>query len=141
MELIQLILKVVIIGIVYIIIFFALRIMYKDIKNGGKNKVKKNPFGLEIIQPGNNPNLKRGGVIPIQGGVTLGRKEDNMVLLSDEYVSNHHARIYVKNTEYYLEDMKSTNGTTINSNKVLGKVLIKKGDSIKVGTAEFKVIG
>ena len=141
MEFVKLIMKFVIIGIVYIIIFVALRIMYKDMKNGGKKKAKKDPFGLEIIKPGRNSNLKKGGVIPIQNSITLGRKEDNTVILNDEYVSNHHARIYIKNTDYFLEDRNSTNGTKLNSNKLVGKSLIKKGDTIQIGTSEFKVIG
>ncbi|MBC8063085.1 MAG: FHA domain-containing protein [Clostridiaceae bacterium] len=141
MVLLGFIMKIAIIGVVYIIIFVALRIMYKDIKNGGKKKVKKEPFGLEIIKPGKNSNLKSGGVIPIQNNITIGRKEDNMVVLNDEYVSGHHARIYIKNTDYFLEDMNSTNGTRLNSNKLVGKSIIKKGDTISIGTSEFKVIG
>lgn len=141
MDFVQLIMKYAIIGVVYIIIFVALIIMYKDIRNGGKKKAKKNPFGLEIIKPGKNSNLKMGGVIPVQNSITIGRKEDNTVILNEEYVSSHHARIYIKNTDYFLEDMKSTNGTKLNSNKLVGKSLIKKGDTIQIGTSEFKVIG
>ena len=136
-----LIMKIAIIGVVYIIIFVALRIMYKDIKSGGKKKVKKNPFGLEIIKPGKNSNLKSGGVIPIRNSISIGRKDDNTVILTDEYVSGHHARIYIKNTDYFLEDRNSTNGTKLNSNKLIGKSLIKRGDIIQIGTSEFKVIG
>lgn len=141
MEFLGLIFKIAIIGIVYVIIFFALKIMYKDIKTGGKKKEKRNPFGLEVINPGKNISLKLGGVIPIQSGVTIGRKEDNVVILGDEYVSNRHAKIYIKNTEYYLEDLNSTNGTSLNSIKISGKLQIKKGDIIQIGTSEFKVIG
>ena len=141
MDFVQLIMRIAIIGVVYIIIFVALRIMYKDIKNGGKKKVKKDPFGLEIVKPGRNSNLKMGGVIPIQNSITIGRREDNTVILTDEYVSSYHAKIYVKNTDYFLEDRNSTNGTKLNSNKLVGKSLIKKGDTIQIGTSEFKVIG
>jgi pSer/pThr/pTyr-binding forkhead associated (FHA) protein len=119
----------------------ALRIMYKDIKNGDKKKVKKKPFGLEILEPGENSNLKNGGVIPLNNGATIGRKSDNMVILNDSYVSNHHAKIYIKNMEYYLEDLKSTNGTFLNSARVTKNEQLAKGDIIKIGTSEFKVIG
>ena len=141
MDFVQLIMKLAIIGVVYIIIFVALRIMYKDIKSGGKKKVKKDPFGLEVIKPGRNSNLKMGGVIPIQNSITLGRKDDNTVILNDEYVSSYHARIYIKNTDYFLEDRNSTNGIKLNSNKLIGKSIIKRGDMIQIGTSEFKVIG
>ena len=141
MELIKLIFKILIIVIVYLIIFMALRIMYKDIKNGDKKRVKKKPFGLEIINAGENNSLKNGGVIPLQNGATIGRKSDNMIILNDEYVSNHHAKIYIKNTDYYLQDLKSTNGTYLNSDKVTEQIMLEKGDLIEIGTSQFKVIG
>ena len=133
--------KVVIIGIVYIIIFTVLSIIYKDIKNGGKKKASKKSLGLEIMVPGENSNLKKGGVIPIMGALTIGRKEDNRLILNNPYVSGHHARIYLKNGEYTLEDLKSTNGVIVNNKKLEDICLIKPGDEIKIGDSIFKVIG
>lgn len=139
----SLIFKLIIIGIVYIIIFFALRIMYKDIKNGGRRaKVgNRKSFGLEIIEPGNNANLRRGGVIPIQREITVGRKNDNLLVLDDPYASGHHARIYVKNNDCIIEDLRSTNGTLLNGLKVEGREYLNSGDEIKIGNTSFKVIG
>ncbi len=138
----SLIFKVVIIGIVYIIILFALRIMYKDIKNGGSKKApRKKTFGLEVMQSGTNENLREGSVIPIGREVTLGRRDDNSVVLKESYVSGHHARIYLRNTDYVLEDLNSTNGTLLNDEKVEKKTYVRVGDEIKIGSAVFKVIG
>lgn len=137
----SLIFKFIILGIFYIIIFLALRIMYKDIKNNGRQKLKRYNFGLEIVEPGNSINLKRGGVIPINGEITLGRKQDNLFILDDQFVSGHHARIYPLNDNYVLEDLGSTNGTLLNNTRIKGKATIAIGDSIKVGSTVFKVIG
>jgi len=63
------------------------------------------------------------------------------LILGDKYVSSQHAKIYLKNTDYILEDLRSTNGTLKNNKKVSDKVSIKKGDEIKIGTSTFKVIG
>lgn len=133
--------KFLIIGIVYIIIFVALRIIYKDIKNGGRKPLRRRSFGLEVINPGHSNSLKRGGVIPINGLLTVGRKEDNLIILDDPYVSGHHARVYTKNNDYIIEDLKSTNGTLLNGNRLDNKILLKAGDEIKIGSSVFKVIG
>lgn len=138
----SLIFKIIIIVIVYAIILFALRIMYKDIKSGGSKKTsRKKTFGLEVVDPGNNNNLRRGSVIPINREITIGRRDDNSVILREGYVSGHHARIYLRNTDYIMEDLNSTNGTILNNKKVEKKVCIKVGDEIKIGSAGFKVIG
>lgn len=139
----SIIFKIIIIAIIYIIIFLALRIMYKDIKNGGRRARTGNrkSFGLEIIEPGNNANLRRGGVIPIQSEITIGRKSDNLLILDDPYASGHHARIYTKNNDCIIEDLRSTNGTLLNGSKVEGREYLNSGDEIKIGNTSFRVIG
>ncbi len=139
---ISLIMRFAIIAIIYIIIIFALRIMYKDMKGGAKKKpVIKKTMGLEVIERGENFNLRVGAVIPLNDELTIGRKADNLLILGDKYVSSKHARIFIKNTDYVLHDLGSTNGTLKNNKKVTDKVGIKKGDEIKIGTSIFKVIG
>ena len=139
----SLFLKYAIIAIIYLIIIFALRIMYKDIKGGsGKKKtVIKKTMGLEVIERGENFNLRMGAVIPLNDELSVGRKADNLLILGDKYVSSQHAKIFRKNTDYILQDLGSTNGTLLNNKKVKDKVVIKKGDQIKIGTSIFKVIG
>lgn len=130
----------VIIGIIYLIIFLSLRIMYKDVKNGDRKRRTRKTLGLEIISAGQNSNLKRGGVIPVNGKLTIGRKDDNLLVLIDPYVSSHHVKIFLKNTDFIIEDMGSTNGTLLNGERMEGKQLLSAGDEIKVGSAVFKVI-
>lgn len=142
----SMIFKFAIIIIVYLIIFFALKIMYKDIKNPsvirGKSRKKKkvSPKGLEVISNGENKNFKIGGVIPIQDELTIGRKEDNQLIISDKYVSSHHATIYLNENKIVMEDLGSTNGTFVNDYRCSGKVYLKDGDIVKVGTVKFKVM-
>ncbi|HBC97961.1 MAG TPA: hypothetical protein DC034_14365 [Clostridium sp.] len=139
----SIIFKIVIIGIVYIIIFWALRIMYKDIKVGSRRARKGNrrSFGLEVLNPGSNSNLRRGAVIPVRREITVGRKNDNQLVLEDPYASGHHARIYIRNgKDCILEDLESTNGTLLNGKKLRGKHYLNSGDEIRIGNTSFKFI-
>jgi len=132
--------KVLIIAIVWLIIFYALRLIYKDIKSEGKKKVGKKSFAIEVVQTGENPLLKKGSVIIVHRELTFGRKDDNSVILSDPYVSSHHGKIFLKNTDYILQDLGSTNGIQYNGKPVVDKVLLNSGDTIKIGGARFKVV-
>lgn len=140
-SMLKVIFTVLIIAIIYLIIFFSLKIMYKDIKSGGKKQVNTKKLGLEIIKVGPNESLKKGGIVPLGPMITLGRKEDNMLILRDPYCSGHHARIYSKNGMYILEDLESTNGTLLNGEKVSAKIVLKPQDEIKIGSLVLKVIG
>lgn len=141
MPLVKLVLKILIILIIYLIIFWALKIMYKDIKRGNRKRKTRKMFGLEIVNVGNgNTNLKIGSVIPIHNVVSIGRKEDNILPLKNKYVSAHHAKIYVKNDECFIEDLKSTNGTIVNNKNISNPTYLNAGDEIVIGEYVFKVI-
>ncbi|NLM34757.1 MAG: FHA domain-containing protein [Clostridiales bacterium] len=140
-DLLKPILGVLVIVIIYVIIFMALRIMYKDVKSGDKKKALKKAYGLEVVSAVEGSNLKRGSIIPINRVITLGRREDNLVVLNDPYASGYHAKIYPKNTEYFVEDLNSTNGTLLNDEFVEGKVPLEIGDEIRIGVTRFRVIG
>lgn len=142
MEILKFGLKVGVIVLIYFIIFYALKIMYTDTKAPGKkrDKVKRATMGLEVIQAGDNSNLKTGGVLPLADIITMGRKGDNTVVLDDKYVSSHHIKIFKRNNEYMLEDLDSTNGTKVNDIRIENRVVLRAEDEIKVGTAIFKLI-
>lgn len=142
MEIIKFVLRLSVIAIIYFIIIYALKIMYTDTKSAGKKKkkVRRATDALEVLSSGDNTNLKTGSIIPIADSLTMGRKSDNIVVLDDKYTSSHHLRIYMRNNEYVLEDLESTNGTKVNDVKVKSTVALKNGDIIKVGTAVFKLI-
>lgn len=134
---------VVFIVILYVIIYYALKIMYRDVKNGGKKRrppVTKGSFGLEIINSGNSTDLKDGSIIPIRSDLTIGRKDNNSIVLSDPHISGNHAQIIVRNDSLFIEDLNSTNGTYLNGNKISNKVKLSNKDEIKIGNSIFKIL-
>ena len=65
--------------------------------------------------------------------VTVGRREDNDVVVDNMAVSGHHAQIEEEEPNYYiLVDLESLNGTFLNQKKVT-RERIFDGDSIIIG--------
>ncbi|MBQ6820701.1 MAG: FHA domain-containing protein [Clostridium sp.] len=128
--------------VLYFIIYYALKIMYKDVKSGGKrgqSSVKKN-YGIEVLNAGENFNLEEGSILLLNGLMTIGRKEGNTIKLTDQYASGNHAKIVAKNNEIIIEDLNSTNGVYINEEKVNVHSKLRANDKIRIGSATFKVI-
>src|SRR5207253_4336431 len=73
--------------------------------------------------------------ITIDKGITsLGRTLDNIVSLSDDSnVSRYHAEIETRGDEFWLIELGSSNGTTVNDQKVYSEKLLKDGDMIVLG--------
>lgn len=141
LSILSLVFKIIIIVIIYVIIFTALRIMYKDMKGGGKSRrAGIRNYGLEVLSPGNSSSLRKGAVIPVKGPVTIGRKPDNILVLDDPYASSYHAKVYFKNGDCIIEDLDSTNGTLLNGEKLVGKEYLISGDEITIGSISLRFI-
>ncbi|MGL4773171.1 MAG: FHA domain-containing protein [Clostridium sp.] len=133
---------IIFIVILYLIIYYSLKIMYKDVKGGGKKKSTgpKRNFGLEVLETTENSGVKEGAVFPIRDEVTIGRKDDNSIVLQDGHVSGNHAKVIVRNNIAYLEDLNSTNGCFINGEIVKGRVKLFPKDEVRVGNTVFRVL-
>lgn len=75
-------------------------------------------------------------------GVRIGRQtEVNNVVIPDDEVSLRHCVLYRKGGSLVLEDLRSTNGTTVThglrSGRVRGAVYVYDGDKIRVGSTEM----
>jgi hypothetical protein len=65
---------------------------------------------------------------------TIGRTPDNDISFpEDTNVSRYHAEIESKFGDYWLIDLKSSNGTTVNGNRVDRDILLNEGDKIVLG--------
>ena len=75
-----------------------------------------------------------GKAYKIEGEMILGRGEGSQIVLDDEGVSRHHAKL-VKRPEGRVEliDLNSTNGTFCNGLKVRAQ-LLNDGDKVQVGS-------
>lgn len=69
--------------------------------------------------------------------ITLGRREDNQIVVNDPNVSRYHARIYFDTKEWRIEDLKSTNGLFLNGKKTK-KAPLNTGDEIRLGSTLMK---
>ncbi|WP_196000893.1 FHA domain-containing protein [Clostridium sp. 1001271B_151109_B4] len=141
-KLVTFVFGIIFIILLYVIIYYALKIMYKDVKTGGKarNNSSGIRYGIEVIQTGVNSVLEQGSVVPIRGIITLGRKPENTIVLTEPFVSGNHAKIYAKNNNLYVEDLNSTNGVYVNSEKIQEKYKLVADDEVKIGSAIFKVL-
>ncbi len=71
--------------------------------------------------------------IPVlKESITLGRNEDNTVVIDNLAVSGYHARIDKAGSDFVLTDLQSTNGTFVNNEKIVSHKL-QHGDKIIVG--------
>lgn len=71
--------------------------------------------------------------------MTIGRRSHNDLVIDNLAVSGEHAVVFKAGDELYLEDLGSTNGTTVNGQPIKKHVL-QGGDFIEIGKYRLKYL-
>ncbi len=104
-----------------------------------------------ILTPGTKPSVQQtaaglrmeiligpdaGKVFNINaGGASIGRASDNQIVLTDDTVSGHHAKIYFANGQFIVEEVRATNGIFINGIKT-SRAALSGNTTFKFGASE-----
>ncbi len=142
-EIVAAVFSVVFIAILYFFIFRALRLMRRDVEASARRPLSDGSapqWGLEVMESGANAHLRKGTVIPLRSGMTLGRQSDNSIVLQDPFISIHHVRFFIRDGRYVIEDLGSTNGTLLNKERLEHKTYLKVNDLITLGSTVLRVI-
>ncbi len=114
------------------------------------NKAQKPSPPPTLLLPDESPTLswlvvvggpRRGKLYRIKrSGLTIGREADNDIVLEDETVSRHHARLMVEpgigNPQVYIQDLATVNGSFVNGKRIV-RQLLQDEDRIAIGNTVF----
>jgi chromosome segregation ATPase len=77
-------------------------------------------------------------VVHVLGRKTsVGRTPENDLQIDAKYVSRHHAVILAGPAHTIIEDLNSTNGVLVNGKRI-SRQLLKDGDQVTIGRAEYR---
>jgi pSer/pThr/pTyr-binding forkhead associated (FHA) protein len=69
----------------------------------------------------------------------IGRGNDAAIRLDDDYVSTRHARIAASGEQWFVEDLGSTNGTYIGSQRISQPTTLQLGSQIRIGKTTLEL--
>ena len=72
-----------------------------------------------------------------QDVMVLGRQTDSGICLESQAVSRHHARILRVDSNFFVEDMGSSNGTYINGSRIRERAPLMEKDTLQIGPYIF----
>ena len=96
-----------------------------------KRSQRKDPthWALRVVEPPERKGVK----FALGQEITIGRAPGCSVSIEDTFASQLHARVFLRDGVYYVEDLGSTNGTLLNRKPVHGPIVFRKGDRVQVG--------
>lgn len=81
-------------------------------------------------------------VVPLDmDSLTIGRGSGHLIQLTEQNVSRDHAKLYLIDEGWVVEDLGSFNGINVNNVEVKGPVMLREGDIVTVGDYVMQLAG
>lgn len=126
--------------VVYYFILSVIRLVYLDITDA-KRREKTAGEGyayLKLINLRRDLDFKMYESYSIKESAYIGRSSKCQVYIADPFLSKTHARIFLRDGNFYIEDLKSTNGSYLNGRKLPDHpIRIKDSDKLSFGDISF----
>ena len=75
-----------------------------------------------------------GTALPLrESGTVIGRNPECALVLDDDFASGRHARIFHRDGAWFVEDLGSTNGTFLGSERLTGPMRVEAGSALRIG--------
>ncbi len=91
------------------------------------------PIGLNIEEGGFSYTFS-------QPELFIGRDPQADLHIPDDTLSGIHARVFYKNNQWMIEDLQSTNGTSINEERLSTPSVLIDGDEVTCGRIRLRVV-
>lgn len=127
--------KLALIALLYLFLLAAVRSGMGEVTRGRAGGARM--LALAVTQ---GPEELAGIKLPLDRTLVIGRDPETDLTVADDFVSSHHARVSPAPFGGVLEDLESTNGTTLNGRRVAGRTRVGPGDVIGIGSVRVKVV-
>jgi len=132
-----LILRVLLAISLYLFLCLILWMIWQDLKRAGFQAARPRvpALRLELQTRDANPLFRTY----TQPEVLLGRDSVCELRLEDEAVSARHAKFSFHHGQWWIEDLHSHNGTSLNQIKLTTATVLTNGDEVQCGAATLRV--
>lgn len=125
--------RILLIALLFLFLFAVMRTGIGLVRGQGQ----KNNAWTIAVQRG--PRELRGVKIAVNGPVIVGRAPGADIVIAASYVSGRHARFSRLGENLLIEDLGSTNGTTVNGTRIHGAEQLEDGDTVGIGDVSIRV--
>jgi hypothetical protein len=144
-EQLLLVLKVAFVILLYLFIWRVIRVASRDIAVGQESMILRpaRPREMPARQTGRlvvtqSPELAEGTTLAIERELVAGREASvDIALRRDGYASGRHARFLPSDGADIVEDLRSTNGTFVNGERLSGSRALRPGDVVTIGQTQL----
>ncbi len=141
MDVLLLILRLTLAGLLYAFLGAVLLMLWRDLRGTESRKRIARPGGRLVVveAPDQQEDALAGSTFSLQPVTSIGRSPTNTVVIADTYASSQHALLTWREGHWWLQDRDSRNGTRLNGEPVEGPVIVATGDLISLGQTKLRL--
>jgi len=123
--------------LLYLFLFGVARALIRDLRQAAREPGTEIGRLVVVTSPSAEP--AAGSSIGLDAITTLGRDVNNAIVVDDQFASAQHAVLTFRGRTWYVEDLKSTNGTFVNGVQVEGVSPLGYGDELQLGQVRMRL--
>ncbi len=140
MDILILLVRLLLSALLYVFLGAVFFFLWRDVKSAARHQVapavRERPGQLRVLRGVDGFNS--GTVLMLTPFTTIGRSDNNAIIINDPYASGEHALVTWRNGQWWLEDRDSRNGTLLNDMPVDTPLIVSHGDVIGIGQMQLK---
>ena len=132
------------IALIYFVLFLLLVTVRREfgLRIAAKQPQSPTLARLRVVNPGAHSKARPGTLFDLTSDTSLGASQDNLVILSDPYISGHHARLRFDGGVWWIEDLGSRNGTLLDGRRLppYHPEAARIGSNIQIGDVVLQLL-
>lgn len=137
-------LRIAFIVLIYLFLYQVARVSIRELvamgsaaKDDNVSTLPALSTALEMLDPAESSHVT-GTRFPLDHYSTIGRRDDNTIVIDDAFVSGTHAQLTYDHGAWWLQDLGSTNGTAVNGNRLTSRVQLRQNDVVQFGRVSLR---
>jgi pSer/pThr/pTyr-binding forkhead associated (FHA) protein len=122
--------------LLYVFLFRSFGVLHRAMST---EQAQARPLGTLVVERSPSGAPRVGERLPLRATNAIGRDAGNDIVLPDEAASARHATLEVRDEEWWIEDLGSTNGTIVNGVRISKRERVRFGDEIAIGRVAMRL--
>lgn len=136
-------LRILFLALLYLFLFIVFRSTVRELGLSAR-RMSTGEGGLAraallVLDPAES-SLALGATVPVAGVSLIGRGAGSTIVVNDPHTSARHAELRFERGQWWLRDLESSNGTTLNGIPVRTVMAVRPGDDIQCGRVRFRLV-